>query len=152
MQAIHLDISKELEPVKILAKQADIGRKFMAVITDNAEPYRIPDNVTLTVWYSGTSGEGNYTKIGEKSAFAVSGNTITVELITQMLLNKGGGKLCLVMNAADGTQLGMWDIPYITEGIPGADSEEAKQYFTAFGYLPDLFTIAIWRPTPFRIR
>lgn len=131
MQTIHLDVSNKGVVPAIYAKQGDVGRKFRAVITDNGEAYDIPADALLSVWYSGTSGEGNYSMIGENSAFSIDGNTVTVELITQMLANHGSGNVCLVMNRQDGTQIGTWNIPYIVEQLPGMGSSAAEQYFTA---------------------
>ena len=131
MQTIHLDVSNKGVVPAIYAKQGDVGRKFRAVITDNGEAYDIPVDALLSMWYSGTSGEGNYSMIGENSAFSIDGNTVTVELITQMLTNPGGGNVCLVMNRQDGTQIGTWNIPYIVEQLPGMGSSAAEQYFTA---------------------
>ena len=131
MQEIKLDLTARDILPRLLAKQGDVGRKFRAVITDNGEAYQIPADALLSVWYSGTSGEGNYSTIGENSAFSIDGNTVTVELITQMLTNYGGGNVCLVMNRQDGTQIGTWNIPYIVEQLPGMGSSAAEQYFTA---------------------
>ena len=131
MQTIHLDVSNKGVVPAIYAKQGDVGRKFRAVITDNGEAYDIPVDALLSVWYSGTSGEGNYSIIGENSAFSIDGNAVIVELITQMLTNHGGGNVCLVMNRQDGTQIGTWNIPYIVEQLPGMGSPAAEQYFTA---------------------
>ena len=131
MQTIHLDVSNKGVVPAIYAKQGDVGRKFRAVITDNGEAYDIPADALLSVWYSGTSGEGNYSMIGENSAFSIEGNAVIVELITQMLTNPGGGNVCLVMNRQDGTQIGTWNIPYIVEQLPGMGSSAAEQYFTA---------------------
>ena len=36
------------------------------------------------------------------------------------------------MNDADGNQVGLWNVPYVAEEIPGMDSPEAEQNFTAF--------------------
>lgn len=135
MQKIHLDISVKNEPQHIFVKQGDVGRKFQAVITDGGSAYQIPASVQLSVWYSGTSGEGNYSAIGKNSAFVIDGNTVIVELITQMLENKGGGTLCLIINAADGSQIGTWNIPYFVEAVPGMGSPGAERYFTAFSEL-----------------
>ena len=132
MQTIYLDISNKGVVPAIYAKQGDVGRKFLIKLTNNGEVYHIPDGVTFSVWYSGASGEGNYTHIDDTSAFSVSGNAITVELITQMLTNAGDGLLCLVMNGVDGSQLATWNIPYIADAVPGMGSEAAEQYFTAF--------------------
>ena len=139
MQIINLDLSvKGIIPL-LQAKQGDVGRKFQAVITDGGTAYDIPSGTTLSVWYSGTSGEGNYSHIGldddflqSRSAFTISGNTVTVELVAQMLTCAGGGTLSLVMNGADGTQIATWNIPYSVEKIPGANSEGATQYYTAY--------------------
>ena len=100
MQVIHLDIAERGAPPLILAKQGDVGRKFRAVITDQGEPYPIPENAGLSVWYSGTSGEGNYSSVGGKSAFTVSGNTVEVELITQELTVKLRGPSAQIAEAA----------------------------------------------------
>lgn len=130
MQTIHLDIAQKNTIPVVYAKQGDVGRTFQAVITDNGVPYTIPQEAGFSLWYSGSGGEGNYSVIGERDAFSISGNTVTVELITQMLV-PNGGLLCLVLNAANGTQLGFWDIQYTVEAIPGAESPEAQQYYTA---------------------
>lgn len=132
MQTFHLDLSaKKIIPL-LYAKQGDVGTKIAVVLTDNGGAYSVPGDAVFSVWYSGASGEGNYTSIGDRSAFSVSGSTVTVELIQQMLQNKGAGQLCLVMSKADGSQLGLWNVPYFVEEVPGADSREATAYYTAF--------------------
>ena len=131
MQTINLDLSKKNIIPLLHAKQGDVGKKFKAIITEAGEPYDFAGAV-FSVWYTGPSGEGNYTHIGENSAFSISGNTVTVELIAQMLTNVGDGTLCLVMNTAEGGQIGTWNIPYHVECVPGSESEEAQQYYTAF--------------------
>lgn len=131
MQIIKLDISRYDVPETLCAKQGDVGRCFQVVLTDSGEDYPIPEGAWLSAWYSGTSGSGNFSAIGEKCAFAVNGNTVTVELIAQMLQNRGGGNLCVILHSADGSQLGLWNIPYVVEGVPGMDSSGATQYYTA---------------------
>lgn len=126
MQTINLYLHKKSIIPVLHAKQGDVGRKFQVEFADG-----IPDGVAFSAWYYGTSGEGNYTAIGDRSAFSVSGNTVTVELITQMLTKPGTGKLCLIMSADD-LQLASWNIPYEVEHVPGMDSDTAYQYFTAF--------------------
>ena len=143
MQTIYLDISTRKVPLIILAKQGDVGRKFRATILDGGTPYAIPEGALWSVWYSGSSGEGNYSAIGEHSAFHVSGNSVEVELIAQMLVNKGGGVLCLVMNSADGGQLGFWNVPYVVEEVPGMDSYCAEQNFTAFSEMVAMISKAL---------
>lgn len=132
MQEINLNFQKFSAISVLFAKQGEVGRKFKAVITDDTEGYTIPADAVFSVWFSGASGAGNYTMIGDRSAFAVDGNTVTVELITQMLNNKGSGKLCLCMANDDGTRLGTWNIPYEVEEVPGMGSVPAKQQYSAW--------------------
>lgn len=132
MQTIYLDISNKGVIPAIYAKQGDVGRRFLAVFTDAGVPYSPPAGSAFSVWYDGDSGDGNYTDIGGESAFSVNANTVSVELITQMLEKDGEGVLCLVLSHADGKQISSWNIPYTCEFVPGFESEEAKSYYTAF--------------------
>ena len=132
MQTIYIDISSKGVVPTIYAKQGDIGRKFEVIFTNSGLPYTIPADSVFSVWYSGESGEGNYTNIGDNSAFYVNENKVTVELITQMLTNDGNGILCIVLNESNGNQIGSWNIPYLCEKVPGIESEAAKEYYTAF--------------------
>lgn len=132
MQTINLDLSVRSIIPLLHVKQGDVGRKFKAILTDGGADYPVPAGAAVSVWYSGASGEGNYTDIGADSAVSVSENEITVELITQMLANYGEGKLCLAINTADGDQIGTWNIPYMVEPLPGMGSAAAQAYFTAF--------------------
>ena len=135
MQTFHFDLStKSIAPV-LNVKQGDVGRKFKAVITDGGVAYNIPAGAQFSVWFSGPSGEGNYSAIGERTAFAVDGNTVTVELIAQMLVNAGTGAMCLVLYGNDGTQLGLWNVIYAVEHVPGMGSEAAEDYYTALSEL-----------------
>ena len=131
MQTIQLDISQKTEIQVIEAKQDDVGRKFQAVILDSGEPFLIPLDAVISLWYSGASGEGNYTEIEGRVAFSVYENKITVELISQMLRLPGSGQMCLVILDRSGRQIGLWNIPYHVEKIPGMGSEGAKDYFSA---------------------
>lgn len=132
MQIINLDISRGTVLPPIYAKQKDVGRTFQIRISDNGIPYQIPENSALSVWFDGASGAGNYTEIDNQQAITVEGDVVTVELISEMLLNHGTGELCITINSANGDQIGLWNIPYIVERKPGAGSEEAIQYYTAF--------------------
>lgn len=134
MQTIYLDISNKGVIPTIHAKQGDVGRKFQVVLTDSGLPYIPVGGSAFSVWYSGASGEGNYTEVGDKSAFSVSGNKVTVEMISQMLSNDGEGVLSFVLNDPNGNQISTWNIHYICEYVPGADSQEAKAYYTAFSH------------------
>lgn len=132
MQTIYLDISNKGVIPTIYAKQGDVGRKFEVVLTDSGLPYIPVGDSSFSVWYSGESGDGNYTEIGGRSAFSVNGNKVTVEMIAQMLSNDGDGILSIVLNDISGNQIGLWNVPYICEAVPGSDSEGAKDYYTAF--------------------
>lgn len=132
MQTIYLDISNKGVVPTVYAKQGDVGRRFLVVLTDSGTPYSLPAGSVFSVWYEGDSGEGNYTDIGEQSAFSINENAVTVEMIEQMLSVAGNGILCLTLNKADGGQIGSWNIPYVCERIPGFESEEATSYYTAF--------------------
>ncbi len=131
MQVIDLDISSYQTPQVIYAKQGDVGRKFAVHLTDGGQAYTPPQGAWFSLWYSGTSGCGNYTAIEERSAFSVEDNSVTVELIGQMLVNKGGGTLCLVLHQEDGSQIGWWNIPYHCEEVPGSGSGAATAHYTA---------------------
>ncbi len=131
MQTIYLDISNKGVIPCIQAKQSEVGRKFLAVITDNGVPYNIPDTSLLSVWYEGDTDAGNYSSIEEKSAFSIDGNKVTVELVAQMLLSPGNGNLCLSVTHGDGGETNTWNIPYEVEYKPGAGSSVPTEYYTA---------------------
>ena len=131
MQTIYLDLAQKNVTEHIHAKQGDVGRRFEAVILDNGKPYPIEHGTVFTVWYSGASGEGNYSSVGESSAILFHDNILQVELISQMLTNYGCGTMCLVMHKADGTQIGLWNLIYFCEPVPGMGSMEATKHYTA---------------------
>ena len=131
MQTIYLDISNKGVIPCVYAKQGDVNRKFLLVVTDGGVPFNC-EETAISVWYDGDSGEGNYTHIGEESAISVTGNKITVSLIQQMLVNAGNGVLSISISNPDGGQIGLWNIDYCVEEKPGAESEEATQYYDAF--------------------
>lgn len=132
MQTIYIDIANKGVIPTINAKQGDVGRKFEVCFSDSGVQYQIPNGAAFSAFYSGASGEGNYTDIGQRSAFTINGNSVIVELIEQMLVNHGDGVLCLVLGIPGGASIGTWNIPYQVEIVPGQDSEEAAQYYTAF--------------------
>lgn len=131
MQTIYLDISNKGVYPCIYAKQSEVGRKFLAVITDGGVAYNIPENSLLSVWYEGDTDAGNYSSIEEKSAFGIDGNKVTVELVAQMLLKPGNGELCLSVTHGDGGETNTWNIPYCVEYKPGAGSSVPTEYYTA---------------------
>ena len=132
MQTIYLDISNKGVVPTVYAKQNDVGRKFAVILTDSGLPYIPVSGSAFSVWYKGASDEGNYTDIGDKSAFSLNGNKVEIEMIVQMLSAHGDGILCLTLNSPDGNQISSWNIPYICEMVPGSESEKAEEYYTAF--------------------
>ena len=132
MQTIYLDISNKGVIPKIHAKQADVGRKFRAVLIDGGMPYNAAEDSAFSVWYKGASGEGNYTHIGSDSAFSVIGNIVEVELIEQMISVAGNTTACLVLSTGDGHQIATWNIEISVEAVPGFGSGVAEEYYTAF--------------------
>lgn len=132
MQTFTLDISHKGVVPLLVIKQRNVGTKILANITDNGKEFTIPEDAVWSVWFSGASGKGNYTSIDGRSAFTVESNTVTVELIIQMLNNPGPGQMSLVMNSMEGDQLGLWNIPYYVECLPGANGSAAENYYAAF--------------------
>lgn len=131
MQTIYLDISNKGVIPCIQAKQSEVGRKFLAVITDNGVPYNIAHDSLLSVWYEGDTDAGNYSSIDGVSAFAIDGNKVEVELVAQMLLKPGEGELCLSISNGDGGETNTWNIHYEVEYKPGAGSAIPTEYYTA---------------------
>ena len=132
MQTIHIDLERKTVLPLVHMKQRDVGAKILLITRKNGVAFPIPADASFSVWFSGASGEGNYSDIDGRSAFDVQENNIAVEFIYQMLNCPGEHMMCLVMNDSGGNQTGFWNIPYYVEKIPGADSESAKQYYQAF--------------------
>lgn len=144
MQTIYLDISNKGSYPCIQAKQGEVGRKFLAVITDNGVPYNIENDFLLSVWYEGDTDAGNYSSIEDRSAFTVDGNKISVELVAQMLLSPGNGELCLSVSRADGGEISTWNIPYCVEHKPGAGSSVPTEYYTALTEAGAIAAEQVW--------
>lgn len=131
MQIIYLDISNKGVVPCVHAKQGEVGRKFLAVITDNGVPVILPNDALLSVWYEGETDTGNYSSIDTRSAFSIHRNNVTVELVAQMLFAPGKGELCLTITKGSGEEISTWNIPYEVEYKPGADSPVPTEYYTA---------------------
>lgn len=135
MQEVILDISVKTDAddlPKIHIKQGDSNRYFQAVILDNGKNYSIPPGTELTVWFCGTGGRGNYASVEDSSAISVSGNRVTVRVHPMMAAVKGGGVMCLVMTDSNGEQLGLWDIRFAVEGLPGVEGIDAEDSYEAY--------------------
>lgn len=128
MQTINLDNSIKTTIPTLYFKQKNVGSEFTARLFENSTALNVAGN-SFSVWYSGESGDGNYSTINGETAFFVNGNEVRVEMIAQMVNSPGEHEMCLIMNDSEGNQIGFWNIPYCVEAIPGAASEEATQYF-----------------------
>lgn len=128
MQKIYLDISNKYILPLVYAKQGEVGRKFSVYITENGVPYGISEK-TFKVYYSAPSGDGNYEKIGEKSAFEIiDNNTVCVEIAPEVLVGYGEAKICLVMSNSDGSVIGLWNVDIDIECTPGFHSDPVGSY------------------------
>lgn len=137
MQTIKLDLQRQSILTPLKAKQNDrYSRFFKVVLLDGSTAFSIPQGAALTVRYIAPSGSGWYDTITEidnttkHSAFAISGNEVTVELAEATLTNPGNGMLCLQIYAATGYRIGTWNIPLEIEADPLADSTiAASDYY-----------------------
>lgn len=116
----------------LIACQEDVGTKFRVLLTDNGENWCPGSDAMLSVWYSGTGGEGNYTQINGHSALTIRENGVEVELITQMLSCQGAGMLWLILADGEGHRRTLCRLPYLVLPGPDVDSQVAEQYYTAF--------------------
>lgn len=132
MQTIKLDIAQKNNVPLLYVKQRDVGHTFQIELYENGTPYAVDENNGFSVWYSGASGDGNYTEVGDETAVFAERNVITVQMIMQMINEPGGHEMCVVMYGQDNEQKGFWNIPYYVEAIPGADSDGATAYYNAF--------------------
>lgn len=89
--------------------------KFMLELMYWRKPYHVPEGTELSVCYEGPGGKGRYSTIDDRSAFEVNGNSITVEISPEMVTHTGEGALCIRLNFADGSQIGLWNIQYVIE-------------------------------------
>jgi len=117
---------------RLITNQGDVGIKFRAILTDNAQEYFVPEKGTLSVWYMGSSGTGNYTSAEDAPAVSVSGSTVEICVHRQMTACAGAGILWVILYLPDGKQKTLIKMPYITAAGPDMDSPEAEQYYQAF--------------------
>lgn len=137
MQTIKLDLQRQSILTPLKAKQNDrYSRFFKVVLLDGSTAFSIPSGAALTVRYIAPSGSGWYDTITEidnttkRSAFAISGNEVTVELAEAMLTKPGNGMLCLQVYAATGYRIGTWNIQIEIEADLITDSTiAASDYY-----------------------
>lgn len=138
MQQFLIDVDKPTGLLVIYAKQADSMSRFFSVsLFSGGSPLAPPEGSALTVRF-GAPGmpAGWYDTItepdgGSRSAFAVDGNTITVELAEQALSTPGTNTVALLINGADGYQLASWNFALMIEPVPGLEAPEATIYYNA---------------------
>ena len=138
MQQFLIDVDKPTGLLVIYAKQADSMSRFFSVsLFSGGAEWDPPEGSALTVRF-GAPGmpAGWYDTItepdgGSHSAFAVDGNTITVELAEQALSAPGTNTVALLINGADGYQLASWNFALMIEPVPGLEAPEATIYYNA---------------------
>lgn len=138
MQQFLIDVDKPTGLLVIYAKQADSMSRFFSVsLFSGGAEWDPPEGSALTVRF-GAPGmpAGWYDTItepdgGSHSAFAVDGNTITVELAEQALSAPGTNTVALLINGADGYQLASWDFALMIQPVPGLEAPEATIYYNA---------------------
>jgi hypothetical protein len=133
MQTFNLDITKKTIVPLLNAKQRDTGAKIQVMVTDDGKAYNFVEPLNVSIWFSGKSGSGNYTFIDDVPAVTRTDNVLTVRLAPQMLNLPGEHAMCIVIyDSATAAQIGLWNIPYYVEEIPGADSAGAQAYYESF--------------------
>lgn len=115
MQTIYLDISNKGVMPTIYAKQGDVGRKFLCIISDSGLPYEIPADATVSVLYQNLKD----TNAGSASAVDVIGNSVEVILDSAITSVSGDGILCLTISYKNGDEISTWNIPYSVDPKPG---------------------------------
>ena len=133
MQSFVADISAGAIPQILRVKQGDsMSRFFQLTLTDGGAAWQPPEGAVYTVRFATDKSSGWYDTIrlpdgGSRPAVEAQGNRLTVELAMQA--TAGDGELCVVVNDALGYQLAAWNITIQTEPVPGADSQEAQDYY-----------------------
>ena len=125
MQKAIIDLSKNgIIPV-FHAKQGDTSRRVAITLLDNGLPYDTAADA-VSVWYSGPSGEGNYSDGIEKD-----GSTLTI-LVNPNMTAASGRHTCAVMLSNESGRCTTWNFCVEVAYTPALGSEEAKAYFEAF--------------------
>lgn len=125
MQKAIIDLSKNgIIPV-FHAKQGDTSRRVAITLLDNGLPYDTAADA-VSVWYSGPSGEGNYSDGIEKD-----GSTLTI-LVNPNMTAASGRHTCAVMLSNESGRCTTWNFCVEVACTPALGSEEAKAYFEAF--------------------
>ena len=141
MQTITMDISSkeslllDIQKNAVSFKSGDTDQRFCLSLYENEQEWNIPSNAVLAVWYSGPGGEGNYSEVDGLSAFAVSGNTVTITPAPEMIAVSGSGFLCLSIHCPDNTKKVLWNLVYTVEGTPAGANPQMGTYFTALSGL-----------------
>lgn len=125
MQKAIIDLSKNCIIPVFHAKQGDTSRRVAITLLDNGLPYDTAADA-VSVWYSGPSGEGNYSDGIEKD-----GSTLTI-LVNPNMTAASGRHTCAVMLSNESGRCTTWNFCVEVAYTPALGSEEAKAYFEAF--------------------
>lgn len=126
MQKFSVDIQRPSAPLVVHAKQGDTARAVQVSLYDGGVPYVPPDGAQPIVFYKTSAGMGNYSE-----RVTLSGNTLDIPLIAQMLTSPGGGLMCVALVSKSKAQLATWNMEVHVECVPGMDSKPAKDWYTA---------------------
>lgn len=138
MQKFNIDISQPRGPLVLYVSQGDsLSRFFSVTVTDNGAAYTPPDGAVYTVRFGAPGMPAGWydtiTEVGGSThpAVVVDGNTITVELAEQAVINPGTNAVVLIVSAADGYTLASWAFELQVAAVPGYDAPEATVYYNA---------------------
>lgn len=126
MQRFSVDIQRPGAPLVVHAKQGDTARAVQVSLYDGGVPYVPPEGTQPIVFYKTAGGMGNYSE-----RVTLSGNTLDIPLIAQMLTSPGGGLMCVALVSKSKAQLATWNMEVHVECVPGMDSKPAKDWYTA---------------------
>ena len=133
MQNFSVDISTSHIQQVLYVKQGDsLSRFFALTVADNGSPWEPPENAVYTIRFSTSAGSGWYDTIQlvggtTRPAVSAAGNVLTCEVAEQATM--GNGQLCVMVNDSTGFQLGTWNLNIVAEVVPGANSQEAENYY-----------------------
>lgn len=136
-QKIKLDLQKRkiIHPVDAVRGEA-WSRELEIELTSGQEPYFIPDNTAVIIYYQKADLKGGFydTLPDGTPAWRVSGNLLTITLSGQVLTFPGRVMLTISFVRAD-TLLCTFPLELIVHPSACTDSTESEEYFNITGFL-----------------
>lgn len=125
MQTVIIDLSRNNAIPTVHAMQGDTNRQIKVILYDNGAVYDASSDA-VSVWYTGPSGEGNFS-----NGITKSSNSLTITLNGNMLSMPGRHMMAVVLNRTNG-KISTWKMGVIVGELPGYDSETVGQAYDAF--------------------